>query len=179
MEQLNAAALTLSDKSAIDPILRFLSIGHRLGNAGYLSLDAITTVHDIGIYKLSSTKRLSDTANGCWAAGLLCNTLANTYMLLTPRKKVNTVNRKEGDSDVVDEKHQEYVLSVPFAISSKTDHATQREPSATRIQLVSDLCDLTIPAAALGVVALDERVVAIAGIVSSLVGVCGQWHKTT
>jgi peroxin-11B len=43
---------------------------------------------------------------------------------------------------------------------------------------VSDLCDIIIPAAALGYVELDDGVVGLAGTVSSLVGVWSIWKKT-
>lgn len=54
----------------------------------------------------------------------------------------------------------------------------------TRLQLMSDLCDWIIPAYTLGLVgnkgkfSVDEGVVGMAGIVSSLVGIRGQWRKT-
>ncbi len=46
------------------------------------------------------------------------------------------------------------------------------------MQLVSDLCDLTIPISALGWMAIDDGFVGIAGTVSSLIGVYTQWKKT-
>lgn len=47
-------------------------------------------------------------------------------------------------------------------------------------QLISDLCDLTIPAFALGYSGgfLDDGLVGIAGTVSSVIGVMAQWQKT-
>lgn len=48
----------------------------------------------------------------------------------------------------------------------------------SQLQLLSDICDLTVPASALGWVALDDGVVGIAGTVSSLLGVYTQWKKT-
>lgn len=53
-----------------------------------------------------------------------------------------------------------------------------RERSAARIQLVSDLCDLCVPASALGVAWLDDGLVGLAGTASSLIGVWSQWRKT-
>ena len=49
---------------------------------------------------------------------------------------------------------------------------------ASQLQLLSDLCDLTIPSSALGWVTLDDGIVGIAGTVSSLIGVYTQWKKT-
>lgn len=52
------------------------------------------------------------------------------------------------------------------------------ERSASQLQLISDLCDLTIPTSALGWVNLDDGIVGIAGTVSSLIGLVAIWKKT-
>lgn len=54
----------------------------------------------------------------------------------------------------------------------------EREANAVKIQLVSDLCDITIPSAALGWAKFDDGFVGLAGTVSSLLGVYTQWKKT-
>lgn len=46
------------------------------------------------------------------------------------------------------------------------------------MQLVSDLCDLTVPSTALGYSTFDDGIVGLAGTVSSLLGVYGTWQKT-
>ena len=55
-----------------------------------------------------------------------------------------------------------------------------REQGLVNMQLLSDLCDLTIPALALGYGGsiLDDGIVGIAGTVSSIIGVMSQWQKT-
>lgn len=55
---------------------------------------------------------------------------------------------------------------------------TIRERTATNIQLISDLCDLTVPSSALDYVNLDDGIVGLAGTVSSLLGLWSQWKKT-
>jgi peroxin-11B len=54
----------------------------------------------------------------------------------------------------------------------------EKELNAVKIQLLSDLCDITIPSSALGWVDLDDGIVGLAGTTSSLLGVWGQWKKT-
>jgi peroxin-11B len=49
---------------------------------------------------------------------------------------------------------------------------------AINLQLISDLCDLTVPLSALGWAGFDDGFVGLAGTVSSLIGVYGQWKKT-
>ena len=53
-----------------------------------------------------------------------------------------------------------------------------RERAATNLQLISDLCDLTIPSTALAYTNLDDGIVGLAGTVSSLIGVWATWKKT-
>lgn len=67
-------------------------------------------------------------------------------------------------------------LSVP--IRGPFTDLIDRERSASRLQLLTDLCDLTVPLSALAWVNFDDGVVGLAGTLSSLVGVYLQWKKT-
>ena len=53
-----------------------------------------------------------------------------------------------------------------------------RQRKVVNVQLVSDLCDLTVPSTMLGYLELDDGLVGLAGTVSSLLGVWGVWQKT-
>lgn len=55
---------------------------------------------------------------------------------------------------------------------------TSREKSATQLQLISDLCDSTVPSSGLGAVNFDDGAVGLAGTVSSLIGLYAAWAKT-
>ncbi|CAI7644501.1 unnamed protein product [Penicillium glandicola] len=159
LEHLKAAAVAFDNKSPVDPVLRYLAIGRQLGYAGYLTLDAVTVIDVIGIRKLASAKRLQDTAYRSWAAGLIFSTVAGVYTLVRLREKEKTIDRKEGEGVVEAKK-------------------IEKERSAARIQLISDVCDLAVPLSAVGIVNLDDGLVGIAGTVSSLIGVWSQWRKT-
>ena len=63
----------------------------------------------------------------------------------------------------------------PVACQIVTGH---RERAATNLQLLSDVCDLTVPTAALGYLDLDDGIVGLAGTASSLIGVWSTWKKT-
>ncbi len=52
------------------------------------------------------------------------------------------------------------------------------ERAASRLQLTSDLCDLTVPFTALSWVSFDDGIVGLAGTMSSLIGIYMQWKKT-
>ncbi|CRL29750.1 Peroxisomal biogenesis factor 11 [Penicillium camemberti] len=159
LEHLKAAAVAFDNKSPVDPVLRYLAIGRQLGYAGYLTLDAITVIDVIGIRKLSSAKRLQESAYRSWAAGLIFSTVAGVYTLVRLQEKEKTIDRKEGEGVVEAKK-------------------IEKERSAARIQLLSDVCDLAAPLTAVGVLNLDDGLVGITGTVSSLIGVWSQWRKT-
>ncbi|KAL4989917.1 peroxisomal biogenesis factor 11 [Aspergillus falconensis] len=159
IEHLKAAALAADNKGPIDPVLRYLAIGRQLGYAGYLSLDTVTVIDTIGFRKLASVKRLQDSAYRAWFSGLACSVFASVYTLWRLNEKQKTLDLKEGEG-VVEAKKLE------------------KERSAARIQLISDLCDLTVPVSAIGLANLDDGLVGIAGTISSLIGVWSQWRKT-
>lgn len=159
LEHLKAASVALDNKSLVDPVLRYLAVGRQLGYAGYLTLDTVSVIDIIGFRKLESAKRLQENAYRAWGAGLLCSALAGLYTLFRLQEKEKSVDRKEGEGVVEAKK-------------------IEKERAAARIQLVSDLCDMTIPASAIGIVALDDGLVGIAGTVSSLIGIWSQWRKT-
>ncbi|KAJ5196132.1 hypothetical protein N7449_006611 [Penicillium cf. viridicatum] len=159
LEHLKAAAVAFDNKSPVDPVLRYLAIGRQLGYAGYLTLDAITVIDVVGIRKLSSAKRLQESAYRSWAAGLIFSTVAGVYTLVRLQEKEKTIDRKEGEGVVEAKK-------------------IEKERSAARIQLLSDVCDLAAPLTAVGILNLDDGLVGITGTVSSLIGVWSQWRKT-
>lgn len=119
----------------------------------------MTVVDAIGYRKLASVKKLQEHAYRAWGAGLLCSAVAGIYTLFRLQEKEKTIDRKEGEGVVEAKK-------------------IEKERAAARIQLISDLCDLTVPATAVGAANFDDGIVGLAGTVSSLIGVWTQWRKT-
>ncbi|KAL8304493.1 hypothetical protein RB597_004346 [Gaeumannomyces tritici] len=153
------AAAAAADAKAADPVVRYTSIGRQLGYAGYLTFDAATVLDAAGVRRSPRAARLQREAYRFWAMGLLCSVSAQLYALYRLKEREARVDRKEGEG-VVEGKR--------IAL----------ERTAARTQLLSDLCDLTIPFSALGWVGLDDGIVGIAGTVSSVLGVIAQWKKT-
>jgi predicted AlkP superfamily phosphohydrolase/phosphomutase len=181
LEHLKAAAVAFDNKSPVDPVLRYLAIGRQLGYAGYLTLDAVTVIDVIGIRKLSSAKRVQDSAYRSWAAGLIFSTVAGIYTLVRLQEKEKTIDRKEGEGVVEAKKIEKYAIPVYYQRWEwECMHANTffRERSAARIQLISDVCDLAAPLSAVGILNLDDGLVGITGTISSLIGVWSQWRKT-
>ena len=114
------------------------------------------------------------------------NTVAGLYTLWQLRQREQGIDRKEGEGMAESKKVQRYgatmqkcqLFSCGILEGLQLTHGRGRERTATNIQLVSDLCDLTVPSTALGFVNLDDGIVGLAGTVSSLIGVWSVWKKT-
>lgn len=158
VEHFKAAAVAADNKS-LDPVLKYCAIGRQLGYATYLSLDAITYLDSAGIRPFASAKRLQKEAYRAWFTGLIFNATAGLYTLWQLREKEQNIDKSNGEGVVESKK-------------------IQRERASTNLQLISDLCDLTIPSTALAYTNLDDGIVGLAGTVSSLIGVWGTWKKT-
>ncbi|KAK4176822.1 peroxisomal biogenesis factor 11 [Triangularia setosa] len=158
VEHFKAAALA-ADNKTMDPVLRYTAVGRQLGYAGYLSMDLLTLLDATGIKKSPNAKRLQQEAYRFWAAGITFSIVGQLYTLWQLKQREQKVDRKEGEG-VVEGKR------------------IAKERAASRLQLTSDLCDITVPLAALAWVNFDDGIVGLAGTVSSLLGVYSQWNKT-
>ncbi|WYZ35616.1 hypothetical protein EsH8_X_000263 [Colletotrichum jinshuiense] len=158
VEHFKAAAVA-SDAKTTDPVLRYAAVGRQLGYAGYLTFDAATVLDAAGIKKWEGAKKLQKEAYRFWAIGLIFSVVAQTYTLYRLQQREAKVDKKEGEG-VVEAKR----IAIERAVS--------------RLQLISDLCDLTVPTSALAWLNFDDGIVGLAGTVSSLIGVYTQWKKT-
>ncbi|KAF2635615.1 peroxisomal biogenesis factor 11 [Massarina eburnea CBS 473.64] len=158
VEHFKAAAIA-SDAKSMDPVLRFTTIGRQLGYAGYMLFDNAVVLDATSIHKFSSSQRLLREAYRAWFTGISFSVASSLYALYKLRERGAAISEKDGEG-VVEKK--------------KVD----KEANAVKIQLLSDLCDITIPASALGWVEFDDGLVGLAGTVSSLLGVYSQWKKT-
>ncbi|KAI1454411.1 peroxisomal biogenesis factor 11 [Annulohypoxylon moriforme] len=160
VEHFKAAASAADNKAAVpDAVLRYAAVGRQLGYAGYLTFDAATVLDSLGVRRWEGAKRAQREAYRFWAMGLACSVVAQVYTLYRLREREAKVDKKEGEG-VVESKR------------------IVMERAASQLQLLSDLCDLTVPTAALGWVGFDDGFVGLAGTVSSLIGVYSQWKKT-
>lgn len=153
------AAATAADAKNMDPVLKYCAVGRQLGYATYLTLDAVTFLDAAGIRPLASAKRLQKEAYRAWLAGLTFNAIAGFYTLWQLRRREQSTDKSDGEGVVESKK-------------------LARERAATNVQLLSDLCDLTIPISILGYLDLDDGMVGLAGTASSLIGVWTTWKKT-
>ena len=111
-------------------------------------------------------------------AGLTCNAVAGLYTLWQLRQREQRIDKNEGEGVVESKKIIRSVFDrYPEGLRVDADDEN-RERNTINLQLIADLCDLTIPSAALGYTNLDDGIVGLAGTVSSLIGLWSTWKKT-
>lgn len=131
-----------------------------------------------GIRKFEGAKRLAKEAYRCWMFGLLFSTMSGVYSLYGLKQQQSRIDKKDGEGVVTLKRIEKYTSSP---VQTHKNHMLTnylRERAAINLQLVSDLCDLTIPTSAIGLIGFDDGFVGLAGTVSSLLGVYSQWKKT-
>ncbi|TVY73196.1 Peroxisomal membrane protein PMP27 [Lachnellula suecica] len=158
VEHFKAAAMAADSKS-LDPVIKYCAVGRQLGYAGYLTFDAVTVIDAVGIRKFEGAKRMQREAYKCWATGLFFSAVSGLYSLYNLKQQESRIDKKDGEG----------------VVASKR---IEKERAAINLQLLSDLCDLTVPTSAIGLASFDDGFVGLAGTVSSLIGVYSTWKKT-
>ena len=121
-------------------------------------------------------KRLQKEAYRAWFTGLTFSAIAGLYTLWQLGQREQGLDKKEGEGVVESKKIERYADPGRHGIPELTVDCSER--AAANTQLISDICDLTIPSTALGYVGFDDGIVGLAGTLSSLIGVWSIWKKT-
>ncbi|MCJ1440876.1 MAG: Peroxisomal membrane protein PMP27 [Stictis urceolatum] len=158
VEHFKAAAVA-ADSEVMDPVLKYCAVGRQLGYGVYLTFDTMTFLDASGIRPMANAKKYQKIGLQAWLAGITFNIIAGAYSLYQLKEKETGVDKKDGEGVVESKK-------------------IQRERAAVNTQLISDLCDWTIPTASLGYTNFDEGIVGLAGTTSSLIGIWSVWKKT-
>jgi peroxin-11B len=112
------------------------------------------------IRKSSFAPRLLREGYRAWFAGISFSIASGLYSYYNLLQRSKTITSSSDPEKVVETKK------------------LQKELDAVKVQLISDICDITIPSSALGWVDLDDGIVGLAGTTSSVLGVWSQWRKT-
>ncbi|KIK71160.1 hypothetical protein GYMLUDRAFT_33295 [Collybiopsis luxurians FD-317 M1] len=143
------------------------AIGRQLSYFGYLSFDAAVWINAIKFYSFSAetNTKVFKTANRFWLAGILLSIVNGTLKSVRLAREERRLKHSKtwGEKDVAQEAEQETRLSTIIATRD-----------ATRHQLIIDLLDVWIPATALGISNMNEGVLGIFGLITSLMA--GQKH---
>jgi len=172
------AASVAADAKGMDPVLKYLVVGRQLGYAFYMTFDALTYFDSVGIRKFEGAARLQKEAYRAWFAGLLCNVAAGVYTLYHLQVAAKKKTDSQDAEKAVEMKKLEKYAETNTLSSETTLTSAYRERGATQLQLISDLCDCTVPSSALGYANFDDGIIGLAGSVSSLIGLYAAWAKT-
>jgi len=142
-----------------DKITQYLQVVRQIGYAGYLLFDTMTLLDAMGVKKDPRAKNIQATAYRFWFTGLVASALAGVYNTYRLRERTKAVDEKDAEAKVEKVK-------------------ITRQQQAVNIQLISDLCDLTVPSTILGYANFDDGIIGLAGTTSSLLGMYGAWQKT-
>lgn len=80
-----------------DKIVQYLQTLRQIGYAGYLSLDTLTVLDAMGVYKYEGAKRLQQAAYRFWFTGLLASAVAGVYSLYQLRQRTAQVSEKDAE----------------------------------------------------------------------------------
>ncbi|KAJ4486294.1 peroxisomal biogenesis factor 11 [Lentinula aciculospora] len=146
------------------------AIGRQIGYFGYLSFDALVWVNAIKFYSFSpeTSNKVSRLANRFWLAGILLNIVSGALKSVRLAKEERRLKRSKvlSEKDVGQEAEEEMRLSTILA-----------SRDATRHQLIIDLLDLWIPATALGISSMNDGVLGIFGLITSVMAGQKQWQS--
>ncbi|KAH7883706.1 peroxisomal biogenesis factor 11 [Phlebopus sp. FC_14] len=144
------------------------AIGRQLAYFGYLTYDAVVWANQIRIINLkpSTSQKVSKIANRFWLSGILLSimhALLKAGRLAQEAKKLRT-SEAWGEKDVGDEAQHEM-----------RQLALERMRADTRYQFIIDILDVWIPASNLGLANVNDGIVGLAGMISSIMGLRSQW----
>ncbi|OCT53527.1 putative peroxisomal biogenesis factor (PEX11) [Cladophialophora carrionii] len=165
-----------------DKVTQYLQVLRQIGYTGYLFFDTMTLPDAMGVKKDPRAKSVQATAYRFWFTGLAASALAGLYNTYKLRERAKAVDEKDAEAKVEKVKIARYVGHRGPRLVAREEltmlTAGDRQQHAVNIQLISDLCDLTVPSTNLGYANFDDGIVGLAGTLSSLLGVYGAWQKT-
>ena len=159
IEHFKAAGLAY-DAQQSDLIIKYAAVLRQCCYGAFLSFDTASYLDSTKIMKFKNAKDIQKRAFQFWALGIMASIVSGTYSLY--KLHLRPVQRLVDTSP-------ESSIEEKRAVKLKSD---------LTLQLVQDVCDVTIPAFGLGYLPVNEGIVGLAGIVSSVLGIINQWHKT-
>ncbi|KXN89907.1 Peroxisomal membrane protein PMP30A, partial [Leucoagaricus sp. SymC.cos] len=160
MEHLQAAlkASLTSDP----PAETITTVARQIGYFGYLIYDTLVWASTIKFMKLDprTSQRVARRAFQFWFAGIV-------FSIINGALKTARLNKEE----------RRIQGSVPWGVPFPRSNINTPESArtATRQQIIIDMCDAWIPATGSGILNINEGALGILGLISSLLGAKAQW----
>lgn len=155
---LKIAGAQYSNKTQ-DPILRYTALVKSICYAIYFTTDTITWIQVSKIHNFAHGNTITRMGAGFWLIGLIAN-------LINSLRRHQIATAKE---------------EALLAESEKDTSSLKRvvaEKKASQIQFLWDALDCTIPISSLQIADLDDGLVGLAGLTSSVLGTKAQWAAT-
>ncbi|KAI0348679.1 peroxisomal biogenesis factor [Trametopsis cervina] len=164
MEHLQAALKAASASG--HPAEQLTTIGRQLGYFGYLFHDALVWANAVKFFNLkpSTAARVGKLANQFWLAGIL---FSISFGLLKSGRLSTEIKDLQSSSEWSEKGLQQERDNKIWTLQSAT--------ADVRYQFIIDLLDVWIPATNLGFVNLNDGVLGIFGVISSLMALRTQW----
>ncbi|CAB4253486.1 similar to Saccharomyces cerevisiae YOL147C PEX11 Peroxisomal membrane protein required for medium-chain fatty acid oxidation and peroxisome proliferation, possibly by inducing membrane curvature [Maudiozyma barnettii] len=166
LNHIQAASKVYDQKLIGDSIVRVLNIIKNLCYAGYLTLDQINLLRMFKLVPMTtfSSKKVPRWTNWFWLFGLVSGLLLDLRNIQISDVKLKEVN--DSKEEITDKQRIDLVK------------ATHRERFMATRRLLWDSTDMFIVLNNLGYLANREQYVALAGVVTSMLGLSDMWKAT-
>jgi len=155
-----------SNGSSVETLLL---IAKHVGYFAFLSYDAIAWVHAVRFIKLNkgAAERVLRRSFQFWFAGIIFSLAHGSVKSARLRRESKSIQESKvwGEKDLAQEATRETNLTSLTA-ARKTVHR----------QLVVDLLDIWIPASGSGLLGVNEGILGVVGLISSVIGAKVQWN---
>lgn len=160
LNHLKLATKAYANKTA-DPLLRLTSTLRNLFYMGYFSIDTLVWINTAKIHQFPNFKRIQQLGARLWFIGLVLN-------IINSLRRIQIASLQESALKTESEKDTAQIKRVKV------------EKAAAVHQLIWDSLDSSVPAYSLNLAPglLDDGIVGLAGLITSLFGLKQQWRVT-
>ncbi|KAK0456448.1 peroxisomal biogenesis factor 11 [Armillaria borealis] len=169
MENLQAALRAVLSSSSSAPE-QITTIARQIAYFGYLSLDSLVWANSIKFshFKSETAQKIQRLSNRFWFTGIVFGLLNGIIKMLRIHKELSALKKVKsvGEKD----------LGTEADYSTKAT-ALKASRAATLHQLTLDSLDIWIPATGLGLTNLNDGVLGIFGLITSLMAARKHWNS--
>ncbi|KIL70703.1 hypothetical protein M378DRAFT_194965 [Amanita muscaria Koide BX008] len=145
------------------------TIARQISYFGFLTYDAFVWANAVKFIRLSpeTAQKIQKSSFQLWFAGILfsiINSTLKTIRLIKESKRLKA-SKTWGEKDLADEAARDARLA-----------AIKASRTATGQQLIIDTLDIWIPATGAGLVNVNEGVLGVFGLITSVLGMKAQWN---
>ncbi|KAJ2655110.1 Peroxisomal membrane protein PMP27 [Coemansia sp. RSA 1200] len=170
---LTGAASTSSSLQREDEVVRTLGAVHKAGMCVFMLADTLGLAHSaLGLVRLRDAPRVARLGQRAWLAALAAQAAAALYQLHNLRLRQADLDRvRRHVAKTAGSSGNDFPASVGARECAAEERAVAAQRAAAGRMLLLSALDLTIPIKGLALVGVNEGLVALAGTVTSLMGI--------